>query len=1571
MIAIMDKLRFSQKTIRIKAKQYRAIVFAQLLFSFLLSGCDNKIWKEAHSTTYELAISDGFFYWQDSLIWLDHNGNGQLDDNEQVLEGEEHSGSFYSIPNDYDGVIAAKNRNLEGAYPRPIVLTSLPLHHYASTSSPLQTKIIISPLSSAVMKSFQQCDQAELIPMKALFANAFSNGDLEAYEEMTVLEQYKGRVFSIISTYLLEPESSLLNEMVLNDCQSIPHSLSTALNTLPVDNSEIITLIAGGYIAVEASDSDQDGALNPFDVAPYNASLKADIDNDNIADELEEELGFDTSNNDRDELFAQIALTGDIDSDSDGLPDLYEVAFGWGATDANTPRLGSSGDDDADDLTNLEELTLKTSPLLKDSDDDGLNDGVEHKLGWDVLVANTGTQQATSDFDGDGLSNLEEQTLGTALNNADSDGDGLSDYNETRTQNQVDEAEKANWSPLIENSGVYAKLSDFDGDGLTNGQEAALRTSLVEMDSDGDGITDYHEVIYYWDPLDAQIPQTSDFDSDGLSNIEELYTYGTDPESADTDGDGLFDALEVTLNWDPLVENSGDQSADGDFDGDGLSNVTEVNLGTALNAADSDGDGVSDGQETLQGSNPLDQHSSTPQIDTDNDGLYDVHEDLYGWDKGVPNSPVGGGSGDADNDGLTNQYELEVGTDPTVADTDSDGINDVFELTYHWDPVDASSPAQGGAGDADNDGVSNADEVLLHQTNPTLSDSDGDGLTDGDELHYGWSPTSEVSPEGGAFGDADNDGLFNLAEIALGLNPIQVDTDGDGWSDSIEVEQGWDGLDAASPGYHPGDDTDNDGLSNLVELGLQSNYLSSDSDDDGLNDGVEHELGWDVLVANTGTQQATSDFDGDGLSNLEEQTLGTALDNADSDGDEITDNLDAFPLDGTESVDTDSDGIGNNADPDDDNDGVADESDAYPLDATETLDTDGDGVGDNADAFPSDATETLDTDGDGVGDNADAFPSDATETLDTDGDGVGDNADAFPTDATEKIDTDGDGVGDNADAFPSDASETLDTDGDGVGDNADAFPSDASETLDTDGDGVGDNADVLASFNLSSIEASAGATKTAVFTWKSASEESGITYTVCKKDTVQDNNCDILTSVVDGNSTAILLGNLYKAAGAEYFILASKDSQLQLSNEVSIDNTELNAMIGFLKASSPEASAQFGHTVVLSSDGDTLAVGAPSENSGGIAGSGAVYIYSQAAGVWSLSQRLDADYDNPSSNTSSRIKSNALFGSSLSLSGDGKVLAVGANAEGDSGSRYGAAYVFSESSSVWSLNQRLEAVNLENYAYFGQSVSLTEDGKWLAVGAYKEDKAATNSGAAYVFSESGGVWALAKHLSPSESGGTNYFGSSVSFSGDGSTLAVGAYGETVDSKSQAGAVYVFSAPDYDTSQRLDAGSYAESSAYFGRVVSLSESGQTLAVGAENEGSYAGAVYVFSESGGVWSSPQRIVASNGESFDSFGYSVSLSGDGNTLVVGAYREDGAGNGVSQLPNDDQAFSDGAGAAYVYSLISGDWSEQAYLKSLQTDPSSHFGISISTNGESTVVGAYREAVDEKTEAGAVYVF
>ena len=85
----------------------------------------------------------------------------------------------------------------------------------------------------------------------------------------------------------------------------------------------------------------------------------------------------------------------------------------------------------------------------------------------------------------------------------------------------------------------------------------------------------------------------------------------------------------------------------------------------------------------------------------------------------------------------------------------------------------------------------------------------------------------------------------------------------------------------------------------------------------------------------------------------------TVQEEADSDGDGTPDNIDAFPLDPTETTDTDGDGIGNNADIDDDGDGTNDSEDTFPLDATEALDTDGDGIGNNAD---------IDDDGDGFSD---------------------------------------------------------------------------------------------------------------------------------------------------------------------------------------------------------------------------------------------------------------------------------------------------------------------------------------------------------------------------------------------------------------------------------------------------------------------------------------------------------------------------------------------------------------------------------------------------------------------------
>ena len=204
-------------------------------------------------------------------------------------------------------------------------------------------------------------------------------------------------------------------------------------------------------------------------------------------------------------------------------------------------------------------------------------------------------------------------------------------------------------------------------------------------------------------------------------------------------------------------------------------------------------------------------------------------------------------------------------------------------------------------------------------------------------------------------------------------------------------------------------------------------------------------------------------------------------DEIDTDNDGFFDYEDDFPDDPDESLDTDGDGVGNNADIDDDGDGWSDaieESEGTnPLDASDKpLDTDGDGVRnsqdtdddndgvlDSQDDFPLDSTESVDTDGDGIGNNTDPDDDDdglsdleeaeiGTNPLvsDTDGDGVNDLEDDYPLDPSEQFDTDEDGVPDNQD---------NDDDDDGVTDAEDAFPLDATENLDTDGDGIGNNED--------------------------------------------------------------------------------------------------------------------------------------------------------------------------------------------------------------------------------------------------------------------------------------------------------------------------------------------------------------------------------------------------------------------------------------------------------------------------------------------------------------------------------
>jgi outer membrane protein OmpA-like peptidoglycan-associated protein len=246
--------------------------------------------------------------------------------------------------------------------------------------------------------------------------------------------------------------------------------------------------------------------------------------------------------------------------------------------------------------------------------------------------------------------------------------------------------------------GIFAEISltifgsdnDADHDGLLKSEEKQLGTNPNKADTDGDGLSDGDEVNkYHTNPLKA------DTDGDGLSDGDEVNKYHTDPLKADTDGDGLSDGDEVKKHHtDPLK-------------------------------ADTDGDGLSDGDEVLKyKTDPL-------KVDTDGDGLSDGDE------------------------------VMKYKTDPLKADTDGDGLSDGDEVNkYHTDPLKANT---------DGDGLSDGDEISLFKTDPLKRDTDGDGLSDGDEV------------------------------LNYKTDPLKVDTDGDGIGDGIEVLSKTNPLDPKDP----------------------------------------------------------------------------------------------------------------------------------------------------------------------------------------------------------------------------------------------------------------------------------------------------------------------------------------------------------------------------------------------------------------------------------------------------------------------------------------------------------------------------------------------------------------------------------------------------------------------------------------------------------------------------------------------------------------------------------------------------------------------------------------------------
>ncbi len=319
------------------------------------------------------------------------------------------------------------------------------------------------------------------------------------------------------------------------------------------------------------------------------------------------------------------------------------------------------------------------------------------------------------------------------------------------------------------------------------------------------------------------------------------------------------------------------------------------------------------------------------------------------------------------------------------------------------------------------------------------------------------------------------------------------------------------------------------------------------------------------------------------------------------------------------------------------------------------------------------------------------------------------------------------------------------------------------------------------------------------------------------------------TVTVSGDGATFAVSSYAESSGSAGINGNQNDTSQSYSGAVYVFQRSGGSWVqqAYIKASNPRANAGFGYALALSGDGTTLGVGAYAEPSAanGINGnqsdtsapsSGAAYIYTRNGGSWGQQAYVKA----------SNTRTNAIFGYSIALSTNGNTLAVGAYGEAsgargvngnqnDTSQSYsGAVYVYARGGNAWTQEAYVKASNTRTSALFGSAVGLSGDGTILAVGSYGEsgsslgvggdqsDSSHPSSGAAYVFDKKNGGWSQQTYAKASNSQQQGLFGYVLAMSGDGTQLAVGAYGEPskatgingdqVDfSTPNAGAVYLF------------------------------------------------------------------------------------------------------------------------------------------------------------------------------------
>ncbi len=320
--------------------------------------------------------------------------------------------------------------------------------------------------------------------------------------------------------------------------------------------------------------------------------------------------------------------------------------------------------------------------------------------------------------------------------------------------------------------------------------------------------------------------------------------------------------------------------------------------------------------------------------------------------------------------------------------------------------------------------------------------------------------------------------------------------------------------------------------------------------------------------------------------------------------------------------------------------------------------------------------------------------------------------------------------------------------------------------------------------------------------------------------------------------------------------------------------------------SDESGEGEFGFSVALSADGSTALIGAPLDSGH----AGAAWMFTRSGGIWSAQgPKLIGGGESGQGE----------FGFSVALSADGSTALIGGLTDN---ANAGAVWAFTRASGIWTpQGPKLSAGDEIGGGEFGESVALSADGNTALIGAGADS---SSTGAVWIFARSSAVWSQqgSKLIGAGESGAAA-FGQSVSLSSDGNTALVGGSGDS----GGVGAAWVLTRSGAAWSQQELTGAGETGLGAFGHGVSLSADGNTALIGAWQDDSGAGAAWLFTRSGAAWSQ-QKLIGAGESGSGELGYSVALSADANTALVGAVGDNG-----------------GVGAAFVFIRSGATWSQQ----------------------------------------------